>query len=601
MILYVGIFFILFIGQKEIYAQSYLSSFEFEGLIRKYEVNLPQNFQANMPVVFCIHGWTEDINWIRDYTKLHRFADTSGFIIVYPNAYGIGWNIGHPLTESNSRVNDVGFISALIDTLHAQYNIDLSRVFCCGYSMGGEMTYKLAGELGQRFAAVASIAGLLNESTVKTCKPVRPFPILHMHGTLDTYETWNGTKYNTLPVEETINIWLEKNGCSIPGDTILLPDIDPSDGCRVEKISYTNCSGDGQLIFYKIPTGGHHWPGSPGWTDGKRNMDIHASAEILNFFKQFENPLIGIAYAKSLEVNPFYIQSQSDTIKVRAIVSNQEEHAIKVLANIQGDQSQFMDSLQLFDDGLHGDSDSSDNIWGNIKLASGFSEDAYKVDIITYDSTFNKICTAQLGRFIKFGPLSLAENPFSENGDGFHPGQASFIKLNLQNNSTTTTATKIRVRLSSPDSLIVTWDYFTSCADIAAGEIAESSTKKIEVSAACPVGTKIPFVVDIAFEHHICWSDTFYILIEQKPVSIKNTIDPIISIYPNPIEDLLTIETYIPQHLSIEISSLNGQLIYSREMEGSSHQIDLSSLQRGVYFITVRSKDFVRTEKIIKL
>ncbi|MFC2116642.1 T9SS type A sorting domain-containing protein [Bacteroidota bacterium] len=29
--------------------------------------------------------------------------------------------------------------------------------------------------------------------------------------------------------------------------------------------------------------------------------------------------------------------------------------------------------------------------------------------------------------------------------------------------------------------------------------------------------------------------------------------------------------------------------------------MDLSSFQKGVYFITVRSRDYVRTEKIIKL
>jgi hypothetical protein len=36
-------------------------------------------------------------------------------------------------------------------------------------------------------------------------------------------------------------------------------------------------------------------------------------------------------------------------------------------------------------------------------------------------------------------------------------------------------------------------------------------------------------------------------------------------------------------------------------MEGKSHQIDLSSFQKGVYFITIRSKDFVTTRKVIKL
>ena len=73
------------------------------------------------------------------------------------------------------------------------------------------------------------------------------------------------------------------------------------------------------------------------------------------------------------------------------------------------------------------------------------------------------------------------------------------------------------------------------------------------------------------------------------------------SIYPNPSNTLITIETGISNLYNIEIISLNGQLMYNKEMEGSSHQIDLSSLQKGVYFITIRLKDFVTTRKIIKL
>ena len=72
-------------------------------------------------------------------------------------------------------------------------------------------------------------------------------------------------------------------------------------------------------------------------------------------------------------------------------------------------------------------------------------------------------------------------------------------------------------------------------------------------------------------------------------------------IYPNPAMDMLTIKTNAPGQHSIEITSLNGQLIYSTQMEGTSHQINISSFQKGVYFITIRSRDYVRTEKIIKL
>jgi len=74
-----------------------------------------------------------------------------------------------------------------------------------------------------------------------------------------------------------------------------------------------------------------------------------------------------------------------------------------------------------------------------------------------------------------------------------------------------------------------------------------------------------------------------------------------ISIYPNPVGNFLTIETVEPVPRSIEINSLNGQQLSVERMEGTTHQIDLSSFQKGIYFITIRSTDYVTTSKIIKL
>ena len=74
-----------------------------------------------------------------------------------------------------------------------------------------------------------------------------------------------------------------------------------------------------------------------------------------------------------------------------------------------------------------------------------------------------------------------------------------------------------------------------------------------------------------------------------------------LALYPNPTRDLFTIQTGRPGEYSVEIISMNGQVLQRDEFIGTTHQIDLSSFQKGVYFITIRSEDFVRTKKIIKL
>lgn len=72
-------------------------------------------------------------------------------------------------------------------------------------------------------------------------------------------------------------------------------------------------------------------------------------------------------------------------------------------------------------------------------------------------------------------------------------------------------------------------------------------------------------------------------------------------IYPNPAGDLLTIEKEYPGLNTLNITSLNGQQLYNAKVEEPTHQIDLSSFQKGFFFITISSKDFVTTRKIIKL
>jgi len=83
-------------------------------------------------------------------------------------------------------------------------------------------------------------------------------------------------------------------------------------------------------------------------------------------------------------------------------------------------------------------------------------------------------------------------------------------------------------------------------------------------------------------------------------VTIENSWAESVKVFPVPSKEYLTIETN-QNHVSIEIFSLKGQKIASMKVEGDSQQIDISYLQEGIYFVTIRLKDFVSTRKIIKL
>jgi hypothetical protein len=103
---------------------------------------------------------------------------------------------------------------------------------------------------------------------------------------------------------------------------------------------------------------------------------------------------------------------------------------------------------------------------------------------------------------------------------------------------------------------------------------------------------------------HVQANQIYQAIENEVPVGIRQLslqlLEQDLRIYPNPTNNLVTIETGISDPYYIDIISLNGQLILSEYIEGTSYQIDLSTIGKGIYFIRIRSKDFVNTKKIIK-
>jgi len=271
------------------------------GQTRNYIVYLPTGFQPSTPrpLVFVLHGFTQTSSAIMNISGFNAIADTAGFVVAYPNGIGNAWNTNSGMT-GGSTADDIGFISALTDTLQALYGIDTNRVFSCGFSAGGYMSHRLACESPRCYAAIASVAGTMSTTAFNACQPSRPVPVTQIHGTSDFIVSYNGGAGGK-SVVDVVNLWVNKNNCPSPPIITALPDINTNDQSTVELSRYTPCAGNTEVQLYKVNGGGHQWPGSSAVLGGigNTNQDISASAEIWKFFRNYScaSPSTGISSA----------------------------------------------------------------------------------------------------------------------------------------------------------------------------------------------------------------------------------------------------------------------------------------------------------------
>src|SRR5436305_14547620 len=111
------------------------------------------------------------------------------------------WNVGFPGTPP---VNDVKFLSALIDTLAKRYPVDKNRIYATGMSNGGYMAHVLGIELNDKIAAIASVAGSIVPQKYAAASPGRTVPAMEIHGTADSTVPYKGFGLYGIPVDTVL-------------------------------------------------------------------------------------------------------------------------------------------------------------------------------------------------------------------------------------------------------------------------------------------------------------------------------------------------------------------------------------------------------------
>ncbi len=308
-------------------AQGYISqTIQHDGLTREYSIYIPASYDGttNFPLLFNFHGGNDVItNW-QTTADMRPIADTANFILVYPQARpdpsdgnSLNW-----LPKTPGTFDDVPFISALIDTIASNYQIDQNRIYACGYSLGGDMSFELGCKLSNRIAAIAPVARTMQANPNSFCSPVHPTGVLTILGTDDFISPYGGYPGYYLSAAATHSYWATHNNCNA---TATMSTVSAS----VERYTWSTASGCAYVEELKVTGGGHDWPGSFG------NMTIDASEEIWQFVSRYDiNGLIGCVttslneYSSTQENYRVYPNPVNSQLTVEMEIAEEKEFRI---------------------------------------------------------------------------------------------------------------------------------------------------------------------------------------------------------------------------------------------------------------------------------
>jgi polyhydroxybutyrate depolymerase len=247
---------------------------------------------GSVPLVLVLHGGGGNTENAERMTGFTAKAQREGFIVVYPEGSSrfrqklLTWNAGHCCGYAmENKVDDVGFVRALIKKLIEQYPIDPARVFVTGMSNGGMMTHRLGRELSDQVAAIAPVVATVFGDESKAGQPVSA---LMVNGMLDESvpylggppggrfnDAWDGTP--TKPALDQGVYWAGANGCAK----------DPVKRDRAAFVHWRYACPPGKAVeLYLLKDSGHAWPGGQ---KGSRRGDapgtsVNATDLIWDFF-----------------------------------------------------------------------------------------------------------------------------------------------------------------------------------------------------------------------------------------------------------------------------------------------------------------------------
>lgn len=136
------------------------------------------------------------------YTKLPSYADSNGFILIYPGTPNMDkcWDINSADSLTHGQGGDALGIVNMVKYTLAKYNADASKVYAMGASSGAMMTNVLAGSYPDVFEAGAAFSGVAFACAAGdvSATPISPNQTC-VQGLDHTAEQWAAFVHNAYP------------------------------------------------------------------------------------------------------------------------------------------------------------------------------------------------------------------------------------------------------------------------------------------------------------------------------------------------------------------------------------------------------------------
>ena len=260
------------------------------GETRSFKINIPSDINGSLPIMILMHGLGEtnsNMYGVANYFSNRDFIAIRPQSGSYLNSSGSGYTTLWNALADTQKLDDVQFISDIIDYMLVNYDlIDHQRIYAAGFSNGGYMAYRLSCDLSNRITAFGSVAGnmYLIDDDNDCMDQGRDIPIIHIHGTGDTFNPYYPGGYGVfgddiigdqyLTVGESIDFWSDYHQYDVMGIDTILSEISI-------KYTYSNDIVNSDFVHIKAQNGGHIWFYGDNW-------GFSSTQEILDFSSQYK-------------------------------------------------------------------------------------------------------------------------------------------------------------------------------------------------------------------------------------------------------------------------------------------------------------------------